>query len=957
MRSWEELPAAFQRCQSEVGEVGALRKGVFFEELLESCRHIEVQILGDGTGSAIHLFERDCSVQLNRQKVIEVCPAISLDPKLRHELLIHSVVMAKACRFKGAGTFEYLVDEKKRYAFIECNPRIQVEHTVTEEATRIDLVQAQLLIAGGATLVSMGLSQDMVQLTSHAIQARVSMTRPGTVISYLEPGGIGVRIESSLFNGASPRTDFDPLLMKVIASAPSCSSLSSSSSFTAQCSGIELSKRRLLLACEQTIIRGIDTNLGLIRGVLASPAFIEGRYTTEMLGKELEQGKYTNGIGINTEDESFWKLTEVRTGQNGEVGKDKKLEEEREGCTWVRAPLSGEVSLIGAKVGDSVQADTVMAVILSMKMEHEVSCGMTGRVVACSRVKLGSQIEAGDGIYLVEQVDSEKSEACESEELDPLGVRDDLDEVLIRRVMTEDAWRLKNDPSFEKKIKRRHQMGLLTARESVSAVVDSGSFREIGRFLVAAQRGRREINDLIKHTQADGMVSGIGSVNRDLFGARASRTAVLAYDYTVLAGTQGFWNHHKADRMIQVARQEGIPVIWWCEGGGGRPGDVDLAHIAGGTLTTSSFYQFSTLSAQVPRIGIGSGNCFAGNAALLGSCDIVIGVAGCQIGMGGPAMIEGGGLGKFSAKDIGPFDVQTRNGVIDIAVETDVEAAVVAKKCLSYFQGAISSRGAAPAAEQKLLRGVVPENRKRVYEMRDLIRILTDEDSFTELRASWGLSLITGFARVEGRPLGIVASNPKHLGGAIDSDAALKAARFLELCDAFSIPVLHLCDCPGFMVGPQSEESSAVRKMSQLFTIGASLTVPFFSIVIRKAYGLGAMALTGGMHMGPSAFCVAWPSGEFGGMGLEGAVKLGFQKELEAAAKISPQQHEAVYDNLLSGAYEAGKALNNAMKLEIEDVIDPAESRALVLSQLEAHQPGSMPRLPTEKRRPCVSSW
>lgn len=488
-------------------------------------------------------------------------------------------------------------------------------------------------------------------------------------------------------------------------------------------------------------------------------------------------------------------------------------------------------------------------------------------------------------------------------------------------------------------------------------IVDPGSFVEVGGLIVAAQSSRRSMEDLMLRTPADGMVSGIGSVNASIFGADHSQAVVMAYDFSVLAGTQGFWNHQKSDRMVQLAKQRILPVVWFCEGGGGRPGDTDLNSISSGGLKCPTFLEFGHLSGLVPLVGVASGYCFAGNAAVLGCCDVVIAVEGCNIGMGGPAMIEGGGLGKVSPDAVGPLSIQAANGVVDVVVSDEAEAALVAKQYLSYFQGVLPLEHRSGCTDQRLLRHVVPENRMRAYEMRDVIRGLFDEESFLELRAMFGVGVITGLARLEGRPMGVMANNPKHLGGAIDADAALKASRFLELCDAFDIPLLFLCDCPGFMVGPKSEEDAAVRKMSRMFVTQSSLTVPVMTVVTRKAYGLGAMAMSGGDMMNANAFCVSWPTGEFGGMGLEGAVKLGMSRELAAARKKSPEAEKDLFDRHVAQAYEQGKGLSSGTKFGIDDVIDPADTRRLILSTLQGFPEfGNFPRR-REKKRPCIGTW
>jgi len=513
--------------------------------------------------------------------------------------------------------------------------------------------------------------------------------------------------------------------------------------------------------------------------------------------------------------------------------------------------------------------------------------------------------------------------------------RADLEEVHARHAITLDAAR----PEAVARRRKTHQR---TARENIDDICDAGTFVEYGPLVIAAQRKRRTIEDLIKNTPADGMVVGLGSVNGNLFPPENSRCALMAYDFTVLAGTQGHQNHRKTDRMIQIAQELRLPLVLFAEGGGGRPGDTD------GGFSSKTFYDFPRLSGLVPLLGITSGRCYAGNASLLGCCDVVIATKGSNIGMGGPAMIEGGGLGIFRPEEIGPLEVQMRNGVVDVAVEDEAEAVVIAKKYLSYFQGSISEWS---CPDQRLLRGIIPENRLRVYDIRSVIRTMADTDSVLELRPQFGHGMITAFIRIEGHPFGIVANNPMHLAGAIDSDGSDKGARFIKLCDAFDIPLIYLCDTPGIMVGPEIEKTALVRHSSRLFVTAANATVPYFTIVLRKAYGLGGIAMAAGAY-DSAVFTVAWPTGEFGPMGLEGAVKLGYRNEL--AAISDPAQRKRRFDEMVASMYQRGKALNNAAHFSIDDVIDPAETRKWIAAGLRI-SPKPEPR--TGKKHPYIDTW
>jgi acetyl-CoA carboxylase carboxyltransferase component len=478
-------------------------------------------------------------------------------------------------------------------------------------------------------------------------------------------------------------------------------------------------------------------------------------------------------------------------------------------------------------------------------------------------------------------------------------------------------------------VARRRKTSQRTVRENIKDLCD-GHFMEYGALAVAAQRQRRTMEDLTSKTPADGVIAGIGSVNDSLFGEDKARCLIIAYDYTVLAGTQGYFGHKKKDRMLRLAHEQRLPVVLFAEGGGGRPGDVDADGIVVYGLDLATFAMFAKLSGKVPLVGIVSGRCFAGNAVLLGCCDVIIAAKNANVGMAGPVMIEGGGLGAFKPEDIGPMDVQTNNGVVDIAVADDAEAVAVARKYLSYFQGAVSQW---KAADQRLLRNMIPEQRRYVYDVRAIIKTIADTDSFLELRPKFGPGMITGLIRIEGKPFGVIANNCQHQAGAIAAEGADKAARLMQLCNVHGLPMLSLVDTPGFMVGPEVERRAQVRHVCRMFVVGSHLTVPFFTVFLRRGYGLGAQAMAkGGFH--EPFFAVAWPTGEFGGMGLEGFVRAGFRKELEAVK--DPQEREALYEKLLASLYERGKAINMASYLEIDAVIDPADTRKWIMEGLKA---------------------
>lgn len=598
------------------------------------------------------------------------------------------------------------------------------------------------------------------------------------------------------------------------------------------------------------------------------------------------------------------------------------------------APVTGSVIAIEVQPGQRVRAGQVLVLLESMKMEVPLEAPGPAEVRWIGSA-VGDTVNEGDDLLRLAPLaaDSLPNPGAPEPPATAPGPRADLLRLQARRALLDDAAR----PDA---VARRHATGLRTARENVDDLLDAGSFTEYGGFAVAAQRSRRSLDDLQRQTPADGLVCGTGLIE-------GRPAAVLAYDYTVLAGTQGAFNHRKSDRLLELVARQRLPVVWFAEGGGGRPGDVDWPVVAG--LDCTTFGRWAALSGIVPRLGIVAGRCFAGNAALLGSSDLIIAVEGASIGLGGPAMIEGGGLGRVAADDVGPLSVMVPNGVVDVVVPDEAAAVRVARQLLSLLSVPLHGGSNVPAgAEAANLREAVPANRNALYEPRHILQAVADAGSLMELRPSFGTGVVTALARLGGRAVALAASNPRHLGGALDAPACDKLARFMQLADAFGLPLVSFVDSPGFMVGPASERTAMVRHASRLFVNAAALRVPVASVIVRRGYGLGAMALTAGHFHAPVA-TAAWPSAEFGAMGLEGSVKLGFRKELDAAPA---EQRQALYDRLLAEAIARGEALNMASFLEIDDVIDPADTRDWLQRVLTVACAAPLP-----PRRPFIDAW
>lgn len=922
----EELPEAHARCMSEAKAAFGI-EGVYVERLMRNARHIEVQVLGDGHAVA-SLGERECTLQRRFQKLVEIAPSPSLPEALRAQVTQAALRMAKTVGYRGLGTFEFLVDAASTtlpFVFIEANPRLQVEHTVTEAVTGLDLVQLQIAVAAGQSLGELGVEPDRTApQRGFAVQWRINAetldaqgnARPsgGTLARFDLPAGPGVRVDTHGYAGLAPSPHYDTLLAKLIVHSPS--------------PRFEDALRRSLRALDECHIDGIATNLSLLRAIAARPEF-----ATQAVHTRFVEAHLGDLLGAAAALEKHSKKTVAVPAAQAVVTDDESDE------LTVKAPMPARLVQFEVAVGDVLPAGAQLGVLEAMKMEHLLHAPVAGRVVALL-AEPGDYLVEGQSLLQLEAVDAQAVEVEARAEHDLDAIRPDLQKVIDRHAPTLDANR-------KAAVDKRHAQGGRTARENIADLCDTaadpGNFIEYGALAIAAQTRRRTLEDLIANTPADGMVTGLGSINAKQFGPEVSRCAVLAYDYTVLAGTQGMRNHHKTDRLLAVAHQLKLPVVLFAEGGGGRPGDTDMPIVAG--LNNHTFSQFAALSGKVPVVGIVHGRCFAGNAALLGCADVIIATKGSNIGMSGPAMIEGGGLGTFAPEQIGPSSVQSRNGVIDILVEDEAAAVAAAKQYLSYFQGPTTDWH---CADPRTLRHVVPENRLRVYDVRAAMRGVADTGSLLELRAGFGAGIVTALARIEGRPVGLMANNPHHLGGAIDVEAADKSARFMQLCNAHDLPIVSLCDTPGFMVGPEIEAQAQVRHVCRMFMVASHLRVPFFAVVLRKGYGLGAQAMTAGGFDAP-VFTVAWPTGEFGAMGLEGAVRLGFRKELAAAPEGA--ERDALFKKLVAQQYANGEAIHMAQTLEIDAVIDPAETRTWLVRGLSSATKGS------SVAAPYVDTW
>ncbi|MGE5502465.1 MAG: biotin carboxylase N-terminal domain-containing protein, partial [Ignavibacteriales bacterium] len=672
VRKKDELEAAFNSAAREAA--AAFGSGALYaEKLVENARHIEVQIAGDGTRVSA-VGDRDCSIQRRHQKVVEIAPSPNLPDDLRKKLHLAAVRLGEAVRYRTIGTIEFLIADGAFY-FIEANPRLQVEHTVTEEVTGVDLVQAQIALRDGRSLGDLGLNATP-EPRGYAVQARVVVQTAGKLGVYEPPSGFGVRVDGYGYAGYEKGPAYDPLLAKVIARGPT---LADAMSRTAR-------------ALSEFRVDGVETNIPLLRTLLADPRVIAGETTTRFLednekaltkkAAELPQRVFETEKPPEPEPEPTpppqpepepipepEPVITAAPEPQPEPEREPEPESEPEpqvDPTWTAAtaPLQSTVGQIEVKEGDVVSPGQTLAILEAMKMEHVVEAETGGKVVRIVAER-GDTLNKGAPILFIDPMELSIARAKTEEKVDLDAIRPDLQEVIDRHRFTQDEAR-------PEAVAKRRKTGHRTARENIADLVDPGSFIEYGALTIAAQRRRRTLDDLIKNTPADGLIAGVGTVNAGLFGPEKARCAALAYDFTVLAGTQGHFNHKKTDRLLGVIDDQNLPMVWYAEGGGGRPGDTDTPGVAGLDVTT--FAKFAALSGEVPKIAVVAGRCFAGNAAIAGLSEIIIATKDSNLGMGGPAMIEGGGLGVFAPEEIGPSATQWANGVIDVLADDEAHA-------------------------------------------------------------------------------------------------------------------------------------------------------------------------------------------------------------------------------------------------------------------------------------------
>ena len=872
---------------------------------VQPVRRLAVQILADLHADIIQLGDRDCSVP-----GIDIAPAPSIDQDLRERMQAAAVRLMQHIGYSGVGCVEFLLDED--FVFAGAMGSLQVAHTVTEALTGVDIVKTQLQVFSGASLRELGLDEPQ-NSSGYAIQARVCLEAvredgaihptSGTLLAYEAPSGPGIRTDGFGYGGYETSLLYDSLLAKVIAysNTPRFSDVIS----------------RTLRALSEFRIEGPDTNLAFLMSILSHQAFAAGAVHTGFIEEEMS----TLVANMKDQQARTEPVVGMRASANLGLGDSQDLPLGPDGSIGLATPMQGTLVGIDVNLSDEVRVGQTVAVVEAMKLQHDIKADRSGIVVEIS-MSVGDVVQEGYPIVFINETNVEGG-ALETEggiDLDAL--REDM-----REFNDYIAYTL--DDQHGEAVSARHDAGRRTPRENLDDFIDDNSFRELGPAVSGSAEG--------------GAIIGFGSVNGELFGEEGSRVALIYNDYDVTTRTNGA-GHYKQEPIHELVKDFKVPLVLFSEGEG-KPFIARKGFPTGVGMDEQLFSEFAKLSGLVPLVGITTGHSFGANATMLACCDVIIATRNAAVGMGGgPSVVAAVGMGEHSAEDIGSMSFQVPNGNVDILVEDDAAAVATARKYLSYFQGRVDTW---EAPDQRRMRHIIPENRVRTYDMREIVETLADEGSVLEIRKDFGIGVITSLIRVEGRPMGLVANNPAHLAGAVDSQGADKGARFLQLCDAFDLPVVVFMDCPGIMVGPDHEREALVRHAVRMFNVGANLSTAMFGVMVRKAYGLGVQAMCGGSAMIPF-FNVAWPTAEFAGMNIDGAVKLSARREL--AAIEDPEERKAAYDRRVADGYETARAVNSGARY----VIDPAETRAWIAQGLKSLPP-VVPR--AGKKRPYIDTW
>ncbi len=952
--SKEEMPEAFERCGSEAQ--AAFGDGsLFVEKLVSRPRHIEVQILADAHGNVIHLHERDCSVQLRHQKVVEVAPAPALDEALRERILADAVKLARAAEYVNAGTVEFLVSpETGEHFFIECNPRIQVEHTVTEQVTGVDLVEAQFHIAAGATLASIGLGdQDAVGAPrGFAVQARVVARGAGVMSAYKEPSGPGIRVDACGYLGYTPPPQFDPLFAKVIGSSSSAATF-------------ESALDRTLRALDEFHVAGLPTNLDQLRAILSHPDVRAGDARTTLLAEE--PGIMDGASESDSADGAALALLQQQAGTLGiNAGPGAISSPERPasllprldvdaGQRAVECPMDGTVVEVSATEGANVAAGDTLLVISAMKMETLVTAPCAGVVSAVQSLRVGDTVAAGQVVaVLAPSADADHPADSQAQTWAPV-----LDEISALQNLAHARFAPGSD---DPGVVRQRNRNKLTVYERIALLFDEGSFREVGS--VAGFASYDEDGGIAAFTPAN-HVGGWGKIE--------GRTAVVCGDdFTSRGGHADGAIGAKSGYLDRLSLELRVPAVRMLDGSSGGGSVAAMVPEQKKEGESSAKESSGAIKAGRPRVAGGGGSFLPGHLGstmfteqlstvpvvnlLLGSV-VGIGAAKAVLGhfsvmvrdiaqlfVAGPPVVSHAMGYDITKEDLGDWRIHCTNGSVDNLAETEEEAVAMAKRFLSYLPSSVFEPPPVMDCEDPIDRReeelftLIPRKRTTTFDMRRAITLMADTDSFFEIGSLWGTDQIVGFVRFNGHPLGVIASDSRHAnGGALTADGCDKLTRHLDVCDLFHIPILNLIDNPGFAVGLEHEIAGTIRKGGEWMIAFAQVRVPIFSVLMRRSFGVAGNNFA--TPQSRPSVRVTWPAADVGGIPPEGGIEAAYKRQLAEA-----EDPEALRAELMARIESVRGPVGPLSRFQIEEMIDPRDTRRLVCEWVEmAHKVVSQP--------------
>jgi len=945
VRKESELTDSFNRCTSEA-KTAFGNGSVFLEEFLDEARHIEVQIVADGQGGCVHLFERDCSVQIRNQKVVEVAPG-RMHPELRKRITDCAVALAQGCNYRGIGTVEFMVsgrldDAEAKFVFMEVNPRVQVEHTITEMVTGVDLVKTQLKIAAGYKLEELGLpggeGSAGARLLGSAIQARVSLTPGGgrQVTTYKEPSGDGVRVDAALYEGCEPSTHYDPLVGKLICFSPG------EGPTHLDDAAFQAVRERTLAALQNYVIEGVNTNKTLLRNIMLHPEFANNEVLLSFMAK--------HGAALNSE-------TAPAAGPQASKGPKKTRQEE----LAIAAPIEATVIEVVAKEGTKVQRGDTLVLLSAMKLETEVPSPHDGVVKKVS-VSASETVKSGQELLILDaMVEEEDASAAvahgEASRRQSIGMASGGDATAVwygpsegvRACAGPTSTSLKllpvrRDDNFKKR--EAHHLDLLKtlearladvraggdersvsqhrsrnkalARERIQAIVDDGT-----HFLELSPLAAYDMYD--GGAKSAGIVTGLGLVH-------GREVLFVANDATVKGGTYYPLTVKKHLRAQQVARENRLPCVYLVDSGGAYLPLQDEVFPDRLHFGRIFFNQARMSSDGLPQIAAVMGSCTAGGAYVPAMSDENIIVKGNgTIFLGGPPLVKAATGEDISAEELGGADVHTsKSGVADHFAENEPQALQICRDILAHVGDPAPSAAPqlepeAPLLDPEELLGLIPEDNAKAFDVRQVIARTVDGSRFHEFKARYGSTLVCGFAHIHGYPVGIVANN-----GILFGESAQKGAHFVQLCNQRRVPLLFLQNITGFMVGKAYEHGGIARDGAKLVNAVACADVPKITVIIAGSHGAGNYGMCGRAY--DPRFLFTWPNSRISVMGgAQAADVLTTVKQAQLERQGKPVMEGAELEEFrrptLDKYEEEGSPYHSTARLWDDGIIDPRNTR------------------------------